>query len=81
MTLDDIAKTLVEIRTRKGFSQYKIWQNGINMGSVRAIESGKNVNIENLLRYCEIVGAEVIVKEKRSISPSFCYQIPQFIVL
>ena len=64
MTLDDIAKTLVEIRTRQGFSQYKIWQNGINMGSVRAIESGKNVNIENLLRYCEIVGAEVIVKEK-----------------
>ena len=54
----------MEIRTRKGFSQYKIWQNGINMGSVRAIESGKNVNIENLLRYCEIVGAEVIVKEK-----------------
>lgn len=41
MTLDDIAKTLVEIRTRKGFSQYKIWQKGINMGSVRAIESGK----------------------------------------
>lgn len=64
MTLDDIAKTLVEIRTRKGFSQYKIWQKGINMGSVRAIESGKNVNIENLLRYCEIVGAEVILKEK-----------------
>ena len=64
MTLDDIAKTLVEFRTSKGFSQNRIWQNEIKMGRVRAIESGKYVIIEILLRYCEIVGAEVIVKEK-----------------
>ncbi len=67
MTLEEISKALLEIRERKGFSQYKIWQNGVNIGTVRAIESGKNVNIENILKYCEIVGAEIIIKEKEGV--------------
>ena len=32
--------------------------------TVRAIEDGKNVTIENLLKYCEIIGAEILIKEK-----------------
>ena len=37
---------------------------GMNSGTLTAIERGKNITVENLLRYCEMIGAEIIVKEK-----------------
>ena len=33
-------------------------------GDVRAIEEGKSVTLSNLIRYCEIIGAEILIKEK-----------------
>ena len=48
----------------KGLSQYNIWKQGMNFGTVNAIESGKNVNLKNFLKYCEIVGIDVTLEEK-----------------
>lgn len=64
MTQEDIAKKLLEIRLKRGISKYRIRVSGMNSGTLYAIEAGKNVTIENLLRYCELVGAEMVVKEK-----------------
>lgn len=36
----------------------------MNFGTVIAIESGKNVNLNNFLKYCEIVGIDVTLEEK-----------------
>lgn len=49
---------------KKGLSQYNIWKQGMNFGTVIAIESGKNVNLNNFLKYCEIVGIDVTLEEK-----------------
>ena len=64
MTQEEIAKKILDIRKKKGISKYKIRMNGMNAGTIIAIETGKNVTLENLLRYCEMIGAEIIVKEK-----------------
>lgn len=64
MEIQDIAKALVKIREQKNLTQYKIGKLGMNMGTIRAIEEGKNVTLSNLIRYCEIVGAEIVIKEK-----------------
>ena len=64
MEIQDIAKALVKIREKKNLTQYKIGKLGMNMGTIRAIEEGKSVTLSNLIRYCEIVGAEIVIKEK-----------------
>lgn len=64
MTTEEIAKALVQIREQKNLTQYKIGKLGMNMGTIRAIEEGKSVTLSNLIRYCEIVGAEIVIKEK-----------------
>lgn len=64
MTIEDLSKKACEIRKKKGFSQYNIWKQGMNFGTVIAIESGKNVNLNNFLKYCEIVGIDVTLEEK-----------------
>lgn len=64
MNNNEISKALLNIRQKKGISQYHIGKQGMNLMTVRAIEDGKNVTIENLLRYCELVGAEIVIKEK-----------------
>lgn len=64
MTQEEISKKLLEIRKKKGISKYKIRMNGMNAGTIIAIETGKNVTLENLLKYCEMIGAEIVVKEK-----------------
>ena len=64
MTQEELAKKLLEIREKKGISKYKLCKNGMNTGTVIAVEEGKNVTIETLIKYCDIVGAEIIVKEK-----------------
>lgn len=64
MEIQDIAKALVKIREQKNLTQYKIGKLGMNMGTIRAIEEGKSVTLSNLIRYCEIVGAEIVIKEK-----------------
>lgn len=64
MGIQDIAKALVKIREQKNLTQYKIGKQGMNLMTVRAIENGKNVTIENLLKYCDIIGAEIVIKEK-----------------
>ena len=64
MGIQDIAKALVKIRERKNLTQYKIGKKGMNLGTVRAIEEGKSVSLSNLIRYCEIIGAEILIKEK-----------------
>ena len=64
MTQEEIAKKILDIRKKKGISKYKIRMNGMNAGTIIAIETGKNVTLENLLKYCEMIGAEIVVKEK-----------------
>lgn len=64
MEIQDIAKALVQIREQKNLTQYKIGKLGMNMGTIRAIEEGKSVTLSNLIRYCEIIGAEILIKEK-----------------
>lgn len=64
MDNNEISKALLKIREKKGISQYHIGKQGMNLMTVRAIEYGKNVTIENLLKYCEIIGAEIVIKEK-----------------
>ena len=64
MTQDEISKTLLEIRNKNGISKYRVRMRGMNSGTLTAIERGKNITVENLLRYCEMIGAEIIVKEK-----------------
>lgn len=64
MDNNEISKSLLNIRQKKGLSQYYIWKQGMNFMTVRAVEEGKNVRIENLLKYCEIIGAEIVIKEK-----------------
>lgn len=61
MTIDEISKKLAEIRVRKGISQYAISKQGMNIGTIRAIEEGKSVTLSNWLRYCEIVGVDIEV--------------------
>lgn len=63
MTIEDLSKKACEIRKKK-LSQYNIWKQGMNFGTVIAIESGKNVNLNNFLKYCEIVGIDVTLEEK-----------------
>lgn len=64
MEIQYIAKALVQIRERKNLTQYKIGNKGMNLSTVRAIEEGKSVTLSNLIRYCEIIGAEILIKEK-----------------
>ena len=64
MGIQEIAKALLSIREKKGISQYYVEGKGMNRMTVRAIEEGKNVTIENLFKYCEIIGAEIVIKEK-----------------
>ena len=64
MTQKELANKLLEIREKKGISKYKLWKNGMNTGTVIAVEEGKNVTIETLIKDCDIVGAEIVVKEK-----------------
>ena len=64
MTIEDLSKKACGIRKKKGLSQYNIWKQGMNFGTVIAIESGKNVNLKNFLKYCEIVGIDVTLEEK-----------------
>ena len=64
MTQEEISKKLLEMRLERGISKYRIRMSGMTPGTIDAIESGKNVTIENLLRYCELVGAEMTIKEK-----------------
>ena len=59
-----VSKQVRKIREEKGLSQYNIWKQGMNFGTVIAIESGKNVNLNNFLKYCEIVGIDVTLEEK-----------------
>lgn len=64
MTQEEISKKLLEIRNKNGISKYRVRMRGMNSGTLTAIERGKNITVENLLRYCEMIGAEIIVKEK-----------------
>ena len=64
MTIEELSKQVRKIREGKGLTQYNIWKQGMNFGTVIAIESGKNVNLNNYLKYCEIVGIDVTLKEK-----------------
>ena len=59
MTIEELSKKVRKIREENGLSQYNIWKQGMNFGTVNAIESGKNVNLKNFLKYCEIVGIDV----------------------
>lgn len=71
MTIEDLSKKACEIRKKKGLSQYNIWKQGMNFGTVIAIESGKNVNLNNFLKYCEIVGIDVTLEEKKQTDNTF----------
>ena len=64
MTQEEISKKLLEIRNKNGISKYRVRMRGMNSGTLTAIERGKNITVENLLRYCEMIGAEIIVIEK-----------------
>lgn len=64
MKIEDLSKKVCDIRKKKGMSQYNIWKKGMNFGTVIAIESGKNVNLNNFLKYCEIVGIDITLKER-----------------
>lgn len=65
MTQEDLSKQVRKIREEKGLTQYNIWKQGMNFGTVIAIESGKNVNLKNFLKYCEIVGIDITLEEKK----------------
>ena len=71
MTIEDLTKQVRKIREEKGLSQYNIWKQGMNFGTVIAIESGKNVNLNNFLKYCEIVGIDVTLEEKKQTDNTF----------
>ena len=64
MTIEELSNQVRKIREEKGLSQYNIWKQGMNFGTVNAIESGKNVILKNFLKYCEIVGIDVTLEEK-----------------
>ena len=71
MTIEDLSKQVRKIREEKGLTQYNIWKQGMNFGTVNAIESGKNVNLNNFLKYCEIVGIDVTLEEKKQTDNTF----------
>ena len=71
MTIEELSKQVRKIREEKGLSQYNIWKQGMNFGTVIAIESGKNVNLNNFLKYCEIVGIDVTLEEKKQTDNTF----------
>ena len=71
MTIEDLSKQVHKIREEKGLTQYNIWKQGMNFGTVIAIESGKNVNLKNFLKYCEIVGIDVTLEEKKQTDNTF----------
>ena len=79
MTQEEISKKLLEIRKKKGLSQYNIWKKGMNFGTVIAIESGKNVNLNNFLKYCDIVGIDITLKEKERIDSTFSCKKKEYI--
>ena len=64
MTIEELSKQVRKIREEKGLSQYNIWKQGMNFGTFIAIESGKNVNLNNFLKYCEIEGIDELWKRK-----------------
>ena len=71
MTIEELSKQVRKIREEKGLTQYNIWKQGMNFGTVIAIESGKNVNLKNFLKYCEIVGIDVTLEEKKQTDNTF----------
>ena len=71
MTIEELSKKVRKIREENGLSQYNIWKQGMNFGTVIAIESGKNVNLNNFLKYCEIVGIDVTLEEKKQTDNTF----------
>lgn len=64
MRIEDLSKKVCDIRKKKGLSQYNLWKRGMNLMTARAVEEGKNVTIETLIKYCELIGAEITIKEK-----------------
>ena len=64
MTIEELSKQVRKIREEKELTQYNIWKQGMNFGTVIAIESGKKKKKKNFLKYCEIVGIDVTLEEK-----------------
>lgn len=60
-----IHETIKELRTDKGFSRYKVAKLAeVQENTVANLERGKG-QISTLIKYCEAINAEIIIKPKK----------------
>ncbi|GHT69548.1 hypothetical protein FACS189452_10290 [Bacteroidia bacterium] len=65
MNKTEIGNKVKEIRLQRGISTYQLRQSGWCNTSLANIEkAGSNYTINNLLRLCEQIGAEVTIQKK-----------------